>query len=81
MRTNCTPTAILMIIEGQFQTFQRFSSGKLVLKAVESCFVALNYYENGSRASRGRLEVKDIPLNICIYIYIYIYIFKDITIT
>jgi hypothetical protein len=37
-----------MIIEGQFQVFQRFSSSKLVLKTVESCFSALNYYENGS---------------------------------
>ncbi len=36
------------IIEGQFQVFQRFSSSTLVLKTVESCFVALNYYENGS---------------------------------
>jgi hypothetical protein len=36
------------IIEGQFQAFQRFSSSKLVLKTVESCFVALNY-GNGSR--------------------------------
>ena len=41
-------TAILIIIESQFQVFQRFSSGKLVLKTVESCFVALNYHENGS---------------------------------
>ncbi len=41
-------TAILIIIEGQFQAFQRVSSSKLVLKTVESCFVALNYYENGS---------------------------------
>jgi hypothetical protein len=42
------PTAIPIIIEGQFQAFQRFSSSKLVLAAVESCFRALNYYENGS---------------------------------
>jgi hypothetical protein len=41
-------TAIPIIIEGQFQAFQRFSSSKLVLKTVESCFVALNYYGNGS---------------------------------
>ncbi len=41
-------TAIPIIIEGRFQVFQRFSSSKLVLKAVESCFVALNYYGNGS---------------------------------
>jgi hypothetical protein len=41
-------TAIPIIIEGRFQVSQRFSSSKLVLKAVESCFVALNYYGNGS---------------------------------
>ncbi len=41
-------TAILIITEGQFQASQRFSSSKLVLKAVESYFTALNYYENGS---------------------------------
>jgi hypothetical protein len=41
-------TAILIIMEGQFQAFQRFASSKLVLKTVESCFAALNYYENGS---------------------------------
>jgi hypothetical protein len=45
---SCKHTAILIITEGQFQVFQRFSSSKLVLKTVESCFVALNYYGNGS---------------------------------
>jgi hypothetical protein len=47
---NCNKksTAIPIIIEGQFQVFQRFSSSKLVLKTVESCFAALNYYGNGS---------------------------------
>ncbi len=40
-------TVILIIFEGQFQVRRRFSSGKLVLKTVESCFVPLNYYENG----------------------------------
>ncbi len=35
-------TAILTIIEGQFQIFQRFSSSKLVQKTAERCFVALN---------------------------------------
>jgi hypothetical protein len=39
-------TAILILIEGQLQVFQRFSSSKLVLKTVKSCFVALNYCEN-----------------------------------
>jgi hypothetical protein len=43
-----TVTAIPIIIEGRFQGFQRFSSSKLVLKTVESCFAALNYYGNGS---------------------------------
>jgi hypothetical protein len=38
----------LIIIEGRFQVCQRFSSSKLVLKAVESCFVALNYCGNGT---------------------------------
>ncbi len=42
-------TAILIIIEGQVQVFQRFSSSKLVLKAVGSRFEALNYYENGRK--------------------------------
>jgi hypothetical protein len=37
-------TAILIIIE----VSQRFSSSNLVLKTVESCSMALNYYENGS---------------------------------
>ncbi len=41
-------TAIPIIIEGQFQVFKRFSSSNLVLKTVESCFAALNYYEIGS---------------------------------
>jgi hypothetical protein len=34
-----------------YRFFQRFYSSKLVLKTVESCFVALNYYENGNIAS------------------------------
>jgi hypothetical protein len=45
-------TAILTIIEGQFHIFERFLSSKLVLKTVESGFVALNYYENGSAVQR-----------------------------
>jgi hypothetical protein len=54
---NETRTAILIIIEGRFQVFQRFSSGKLVLNAVESCFAALNYYENGSKTYRSTENV------------------------
>ncbi len=46
-------TALPIIFEGQFQVFQRFSSSKLVRKAVESCFVALNYYGNGSKLLLG----------------------------
>ncbi len=49
-KTNDHATAILVITEGQFQVFQRFSSYKLVLKTVESCLAALNYHENGSSA-------------------------------
>jgi hypothetical protein len=45
-------TAILIVIEGQFHAFQRFSSSKLVLKTVESRLAALNYYENGSNYKR-----------------------------
>ncbi len=41
-------TAILIIIEGQLQVFQQFSSSKLVIKTVESCYTALNYYENSA---------------------------------
>ncbi len=41
-------TAIPIIIEGRFQVFQRFSSSKLVLKTVESCFMTLNCYGNAS---------------------------------
>jgi hypothetical protein len=41
-------TAILIIIEGQFQLFQRLSSSKLVLRTVDNRFEALNHYENGS---------------------------------
>ncbi len=38
-----TNSAVLIITEGQFQVFQRFSSGKLVLEIVESRFAALNW--------------------------------------
>ncbi len=42
-----TSAAILIIIEGQLHVFQRFSISKLVLKTIESCFVALNNCGNG----------------------------------
>jgi hypothetical protein len=42
-----TQTAILIITEGQFDVFQRFSGSKLVLKTDESRFAALKNYKNG----------------------------------
>jgi hypothetical protein len=54
-----THTAIPIIIERRFQVFQRFSSGKLVLKTVESCFAALNYYEIGSTLKNPCAQVRD----------------------
>jgi hypothetical protein len=51
----CT-TAILIIIEGQLQVFQRFSSSKLVLKTGEGCFMALNHYGNGSTGVHSSRE-------------------------
>ncbi len=41
-------TTLLIIIEGQFEVFQRFPSSKLVLKTFKSYFMALDYYMNGS---------------------------------
>ncbi len=42
-------TAILIIVEGQFQVFQLFPISKLGLKPVERCFIAFNYYGIGAR--------------------------------
>jgi hypothetical protein len=41
------------IIDVSFLVFQRFSCSKLVLKTVESRFVALNYFEISSKARQG----------------------------
>ncbi len=49
-------TFIPIIIEGLFQVFHQFPSSKLVLQTVESCFVALNYYENGSSEPQAILQ-------------------------
>ncbi len=57
-------TAIPIIIEGRFQLFQRFSSSKLVPKTVESCFVALNYYGNGSMVDRVCLKLNYVNVNV-----------------
>jgi hypothetical protein len=48
-------TAILIIMEGQFQLFQRFSGNKLVPRTVESRFEALYYYENRENCSQREL--------------------------
>jgi hypothetical protein len=80
-------TAILIIIEGQLQDFQRFSYRKLLLKAVASCFAALNYYENGSICKsyiyvhtytkhthqRVILSTWSMCRNICMHVYMCIY--------
>jgi hypothetical protein len=60
-------TATLIIIEGQFHVLQRFSSGKLVLKAVGSRFATLSYYENGSTGIEwcGDDDSKMIVAGIC----------------
>jgi hypothetical protein len=56
MRTLKTTTiTILTIFECQFQVFQRFSSSKLVLKTVESCFATLKYYGNGNNTPMCRM--------------------------
>jgi hypothetical protein len=52
-------TAIPIIIEGLFQVFQRFPSSKLVLKTVESCFVALIHYWNGSTRLSANIHHSD----------------------
>jgi hypothetical protein len=46
-------TADFKIIDVSFLVFQRFSCSKLVLKTVESRFVALNYFEISSKARQG----------------------------
>jgi hypothetical protein len=51
-----------MIIEGRFQVFQRFSSSNLVLKTIESCFMALNYYGNGSMIHRQELGLRRLTI-------------------
>ncbi len=57
-------TPILIIIEGRFQVFQRFSGSKLVLKSVEYHFAALNYYENGSNRAVDLEAIR----NVCRYV-------------
>jgi hypothetical protein len=44
----CHPWADVLPFPSYLNVSQWFFSSKLVLKAVESCFVALNYYGDGS---------------------------------
>jgi hypothetical protein len=57
--------AILFIIEGRFQVFERFSSGKLVQKTVGSRFAALNYCESGSMHPPPFIHLDMINSHIC----------------
>jgi hypothetical protein len=68
-------TAIPIIIEGRFQVFQRFSSSKLVLKTVESCFMALNCYGNGSMSVfvAGIARRVNVHLCLCMYECMFVY--------
>jgi hypothetical protein len=61
------PTAILIIIGGLFQIFQRFSTSKLVLKTVKSRVAALNYYANGS--------IRRISSNLCVCACMYVCVY------
>jgi hypothetical protein len=55
--------AIIIIIEGQFQVFQRISSSKLVLKTVENRFAALKDFVRmaASRQTVGKRLKKKRP--------------------
>jgi hypothetical protein len=64
-------TAILIIIKVRFHVLERFSSSKLVRKTVESCFVALNYYENGSTIIQ-KCEEESIVANMCVHTYAHV---------
>ncbi len=66
-------TSILIIIEGQFEAFQLFSSGKLVSKTVESCFDTLNWYMRMTMTS-GRFHVfnNSLPVYVCTYVCMYV---------
>ena len=57
-------TAILIMIEGQFQVFQRFSSSKLLLTTVKRHFVTLTYYENGSI-----IDIRDVRMQTYMHKY------------
>jgi hypothetical protein len=56
---------IFKIFQGPFPAFQRFSSSKLVLKIVESCFPALNYFGNASQKTHT-YTIK--YMGVCVYI-------------
>ncbi len=67
---------ILIIIEGQFQAFQRLSSSKLLLQTVESCFAALNSYKNGSSDKlESAMETAE-SLLVFFFVHVCMYIFS-----
>ncbi len=49
-------TAILIIIESHLEVFQRFPSGKLVVKIVGSRFTALKYYGYGGTSVLNKIN-------------------------
>jgi hypothetical protein len=58
-----------MIIEGQLQVFQRFSSSELARKTGESCFMALSCYGNGGNTeivARSNAECLDLSSYYCV---------------
>jgi hypothetical protein len=68
IRFSSANTAILIIIEGQLQAFQRFPSSKLVLQTVGSRFVTLNYYENGSKTTCTHAQARTLTNTCSFYI-------------
>ncbi len=63
-------TAILIIIEGLFQAFQRKSNSKLVLKTVASRFATLVYYENGSNSPGSLVHMHRCVCNVSVVAYV-----------
>ena len=60
------------MIEGQFLVFQRFSSSKLVLRAVASRFTALNYI---IYYIMERQLIKIGTMHVCVYVCMYVCVY------
>jgi hypothetical protein len=71
--------AVLIIIDRQFQAFQRFFSSKLVLKTVESRSDTLSYYEDGSIAHLFTYSIIYTYIYKNMHIYTYIHTYRYIT--